>query len=528
MFTVGDSYLRHVLCPKIKQGIPCPVINCLFSHDLTDFEPAKKRIKLQTEKFLNPGVAPTEDVPTPQIIAGDVKSAPVNSESKNGDIALIVPTPISHITVPRSERTTNALAIANTMTGSSTPKRDSISKEFEIANQAQSLDQYRRLIQNYLQPEEPEAKDPEYILPTHLPVSPATIQVRKQNIVAMVQVISQMQPSLKTPKLKAIELEYEIAKTTSKHTYMQSIKRKVYELKNPSKFQKKLKELTDEDFFRELGILVISQDKLAKYGYVVQPPEPVIPKKIQTCRRCKKEFELEKQMIPIHCAFHLGKTAKRDRQRVYECCGAVEGDNENEPCTSYSYHVFSWETSGEKQAFLPYQNTKDIFPNSNGSRFKALGIDCEMGYTTEGFELLRITAMDFFTGEEVLDVLVRPIGTIVDFNTKWSGIAEIKPEALTFEELIKLLGEIMDCNTILIGHGLENDLNAMRLIHTKVVDTAILYPRLKTSPTFRFPLKYLTFKYLNRTIQTGEHDSGEDALAAIDVVKYFIKKDHGL
>ncbi|KAM9924720.1 hypothetical protein OXX59_004340 [Metschnikowia pulcherrima] len=148
-----------------------------------------------------------------------------------------------------------------------------------------------------------------------------------------------------------------------------------------------------------------------------------------------------------------------------------------------------------------------------------------MGYTTKGFELLRITAVDFFSGESVLDILVRPKGKVLDLNTKWSGVAEIKEEAVSFEDSIMLLGEIADANTVMVGHGLENDMNAMRLIHNKLVDTAVLYPKHKTSPTFRFSLKQLTFQYLGRNIQAGEHDSGEDSLAAIDVTKYFIEQD---
>ena len=79
---------------------------------------------------------------------------------------------------------------------------------------------------------------------------------------------------------------------------------------------------------------------------------------------------------------------------------------------------------------------------------------------------------------------------------------------------------------MLIGHGLENVLKAMRMLHKRVIDTAILYPKHKATPKFRYSLKQLAFEYLGRVIQTGEHDSGEDSLAAIDVVKHFIKKEY--
>lgn len=216
--------------------------------------------------------------------------------------------------------------------------------------------------------------------------------------------------------------------------------------------------------------------------------------------------------------------AKKDKNtRIYTCCGA-EVSPDTDPCERAEHHVFSWSNPGEMQFFLPYKSTEDLFPTSDNA-YKALGIDCEMGFTTQGFELLRITAMDFLSGKEVIDILVKPLGEVVDLNTKFSGVAAIKEDADTFQEGIARLASVMDHNTILVGHGLENDLNAMRLLHKRVVDTAILYPRHKATPKFRYSLKQLSFEFLGRVIQTGEHDSGEDSLAAIDVVKHFIKKE---
>ena len=74
----------------------------------------------------------------------------------------------------------------------------------------------------------------------------------------------------------------------------------------------------------------------------------------------------------------------------------------------------------------------------------------------------------------------------------------------------------------MVGHGLENDLRAMRLVHTNTVDTTVLYPHFRGLPT-KNSLRYLTCKYLNRKIQSGEgisgggHDSAEDAIAALEL-----------
>lgn len=533
MFKIKDGYFSHIECPNLKNYDTCDIINCIYKHQVGLL--AKRSVEEDETSLPAPKRADSvkRNVPVKAPIAAGGKvdnidnndsNVPNKSEDKENekDTPIILPTLITHIKLLRTDRMMNIKQIRKQMTGK-TPNKDATTKEFELSKQADSPQKYEELIRRFLNKEE--LKDPEFILPTHIAVPPATIQVRKQNILELVKVIQQNQPFLTTPKLKAIEEEFKIANSTSKHTYQQNIRKKVYELKNPAKFQNQKKELTDDDLYEQLHRLIIPQDTLEKFGYITKIPEPIEPNEVRKCRRCGHDFKMKDHLLPIHCAFHPGKvTVRNDKTRAYSCCGAEIGHNETEACTSYMYHVFYWDNPGEMHRFLPFKRTSDIY-KINPNAFKALGIDCEMGFTTKGFELLRVTAMDFFTGEEVLDVLVKPIGEVVDLNSRWSGISEIKPDALTFDELIALLGEIMDPNTILIGHGLENDLNSMRLIHSKVVDTAILYPKFKTSPRYRYPLKFLTFKYLGKTIQTGEHDSGEDALAAIDIVKYFIQQD---
>ncbi|CAH6719360.1 RNA exonuclease 3 [[Candida] jaroonii] len=489
-----DDYFSRINCPKNN----CQLINCIFKHPERDTVP--DTLKSSSEPSSNVKRKIENDLPEPK---------KVHNEGFK---------PVHHVKIPSNDRLKNIKSIESIHKLDNTSSQQ---KEFELAIKSNSLKEYYSNMSVYLNIE----SDPQFITPKQLNISsPATLQVRKSNIENIYELIKLTEPNLKTPKLKAINEEYKIATTTSKFTYMPNIKRKIHELKNPEKYKIKTKELTNDDYYNELLKLVIPKDKLVKYGYIMDVPTPITPSEERKCRRCGKEFKLSDQLLPIHCQFHAGKAIKRDRKRVYECCGDVLGDNESEPCTSYNYHVFYWDNPGEMQSFLPFKITSDVFTR-NENALKAIGIDCEMGFTTKGFELLRITAVDFFTGEEVLDVLVKPIGEVIDLNSRWSGIESIKDEALEFNESIKLLNDIMDSETVLIGHGLENDLNSMRLIHNRIVDTAILYPPHKTSPTFRYSLKMLVFNYLGKKIQTGQHDSGEDALGAIDIVKYFIKKD---
>lgn len=55
------------------------------------------------------------------------------------------------------------------------------------------------------------------------------------------------------------------------------------------------------------------------------------------------------------------------------------------------------------------------------------------------------------------------------------------------------LEKIINKSTILIGHSLENDLHAMRMIHEKVIDTSILFARKNGS---KMKLKTLAFNIL--------------------------------
>ena len=71
--------------------------------------------------------------------------------------------------------------------------------------------------------------------------------------------------------------------------------------------------------------------------------------------------------------------------------------------------------------------------------------------------------------------------------------------------------------TISVGHGLENDFRALNLVHSLVVDTSTLYPHFFGLP-YRRSLKSLAKSYLKRDIQTGTHDSLEDARASLELV----------
>ena len=62
-----------------------------------------------------------------------------------------------------------------------------------------------------------------------------------------------------------------------------------------------------------------------------------------------------------------------------------------------------------------------------------------------------------------------------------------------------LMGFI-NADTVLVGHGLENDLRALNIIHGVVLDTAVVFPHFYGLP-FRRSLRSLVSSYLKRDIQ---------------------------
>lgn len=165
-----------------------------------------------------------------------------------------------------------------------------------------------------------------------------------------------------------------------------------------------------------------------------------------------------------------------------------------------------------------YLNTKKL--DHDGSHIFAL--DCEMCLSAHGHVLTRVSMVDFDMNI-IYDELVKPETPITDYLTKYSGITEEKLSNVTktFEEAQRDILNLVSEDDILIGHSFENDLNALKIRHPKIVDTSVIYEH-KAGPPFRPALRNLTSTYLNYNIQTGEkvgHDSVEDAKACMDLVK---------
>ena len=141
-----------------------------------------------------------------------------------------------------------------------------------------------------------------------------------------------------------------------------------------------------------------------------------------------------------------------------------------------------------------------------------IAMDCEMVMTEFGLELARVSMVDN-EGEVLLDLLVRPDNLIVDYLTKFSGITPdlLRDVTTSFKQAQKKVAEFIGPQSILVGHSLENDLNSLKIVHTRVIDTSEIYPHPRGPPA-KLSLSMLAYKALKEKMNRDDgHDSCDDA-----------------
>lgn len=195
----------------------------------------------------------------------------------------------------------------------------------------------------------------------------------------------------------------------------------------------------------------------------------------------------------------------------------------------------------------------DTLPGAGVQPKALLALDCEMCKTVNGYAVTRVALVDrgiihvklvffykqlkkrcmyfFFVDRNVLiNELVKPTDEITDYVTHISGVSESSLVGITttLHDIQKKILQHVTLDTILVGHGLVNDLKCLKMRHPYIIDTAVIYHH-KNGPPYKPSLRDLTTRYLKRTIQVRDedkkagdvqgHDPCEDAIASLELLE---------
>ncbi|XP_021504541.1 RNA exonuclease 1 homolog [Meriones unguiculatus] len=310
-----------------------------------------------------------------------------------------------------------------------------------------------------------------------------------------------------------------------------------FSLSRPS--SPRVEELKGTALYSRLKEYLLTQEQLKENGYPFPHPErpggaviftaedkkPKDPS-CRICCRCGTEYLVSSSGRCVRneeCYYHWGRL-RRNRvaggwETQYMCCSAAVG---SVGCQVAKQHV----QDGRKENLEGFVRTfqKELPEDAHAGVF---ALDCEMSYTTYGLELTRVTVVDTDM-QVVYDTFVKPDNEVVDYNTRFSGVteADLVDTSITLRDVQAVLLSMFSADTILIGHSLESDLLALKVIHSTVVDTSVLFPHRLGLP-YKRSLRNLMADYLRQIIQDNVdgHSSSEDASACMHLVIWKIRED---
>lgn len=303
--------------------------------------------------------------------------------------------------------------------------------------------------------------------------------------------------------------------------------------------RQKEEELTGASLYRKLKEYVMTEEQLQEHSYPRPHPDRPgravvhnVPEKKnfdpfnKVCCRCGAEYKVSPNGNCVRkeeCSHHWGRLRRYKVsggwETQYSCCSGAVG---SPGCQVAKQHV----QDGRKEALDSYVTTfEKPLPLDGDAGVYAL--DCEMCYTKQGLELTRVTVINSEL-KVVYDTFVKPESKVVDYNTRFSGVTEedLEGTTITLRDVQAVLLSMFSADSILIGHSLESDLFALKLIHSTVVDTAIVFPHRLGLP-YKRALRNLMADYLKRIIQDNVegHDSSEDASACMQLMMWKIRED---
>ncbi|KAF3241614.1 RNA exonuclease 3 [Orbilia oligospora] len=289
-------------------------------------------------------------------------------------------------------------------------------------------------------------------MPRTVPRAPANFETRHSILVQLHKEFIRLDPdSQKTVigKQRMIKLandEEAASALNDIFTYKNIMKNRIFALvkMTPEAFKKELEEkeqsrrkkdvpdgneelvtgLSPEAEVTALGGYVASLLSLKASEYVVLPPSEEEIRKTkegleaaggrEECDRCKTRFQVLKEqdketkswVTGGSCTHHYGRSIVDGGRKIPVRLASV------------------WQFVETPSAPILSPSSETTPPPSDKKIEKAICMDCEMAFTTKGFEVIRLTATRFPTYEPIVDILVQPYGEVLDLNTRFSGVTQ--------------------------------------------------------------------------------------------------------
>jgi len=162
-----------------------------------------------------------------------------------------------------------------------------------------------------------------------------------------------------------------------------------------------------------------------------------------------------------------------------------------------------------------------------------MSMDCEMVKTENDENALARVCVCSPGGGLLLDRLVKPPSKVLDPRTDITGITveDLEEVDYTMSDAQADLRKLVTSRTVMVGHSLNKDLEALRFDCHLVIDTAFVYG-LEGDPRRLPSLAHLVETVLKRenfrgTDGKAAHNCADDAQAALDLVLHRLKLSSG-
>ena len=163
--------------------------------------------------------------------------------------------------------------------------------------------------------------------------------------------------------------------------------------------------------------------------------------------------------------------------------------------------------------------------DSESSLMRAVALDCEMVRVARNRKALARVCIVGWDEAVLFDSFVRPTASVVDYETRYSGVTAQDLESAPSFEVVRSHVEGLVAGRLVVGHAVKNDLKVLHLGS---------HPSVLVVDTQAFPwgaerktnLKALCHELLRWEIQCGPHNPAEDAIASLRLLKHF--RAHGM